>query len=280
MRFTKMHGAGNDYVYVDARGKNAEWPAVSVAISDRHTGIGSDGLILLLQSDSADFRMRMFNADGSEGEMCGNGIRCLARFAVEHDAVSPEKSPMVVETAAGNLEVTPLWHDGEFARARVSMGLPRLAPHEIPVIADAGDSVIDFPITVDGRELKITCVSMGNPHAVAFIDEPVDDVRLDELGPLVEHHPMFPQRVNFEIVNDLGAGRLRTRVWERGSGLTMACGTGACAVAVAARMHGYTEDRSIVELPGGDLTIEWPGEGPVVMEGPVSRVFDGEWHCG
>ena len=179
-----MHGAGNDYVYVDARGKDAEWPAVAVAISDRHTGIGSDGLILLLQSDSADFRMRMFNADGSEGEMCGNGIRCLARFAVEHDAVSPEKSPMVVETAAGNLEVMPLWHDGEFSRARVSMGLPGLAPHEIPVIADAGDSVIDFPITVDGREFKITCVSMGNPHAVAFIKESVDDVRLDELGPL------------------------------------------------------------------------------------------------
>ena len=275
-----MHGAGNDYVYVDARGKDAEWPALSVAVSDRHTGIGSDGLILLLQSDSADFRMRMFNADGSEGEMCGNGIRCLTRFAVEHGAVSPGKSPVVVETGAGNLEVTPVWQDGSISGARVSMGLPRLAPHEIPVISEGDGPVVDHPITVGGHEFKITCVSMGNPHAVAFIDEPVDDVRLHEIGPLVEHHPMFPQRVNFEIVNVLGDGRLRTRVWERGSGLTMACGTGACAVAVAARMHGHTHNISIVELPGGDLTIEWPGEGPVMMEGPVASVFDGEWHCG
>ena len=277
-----MHGAGNDYVYVDAREKDAEWPAMSIAVSDRHTGIGSDGLILLLQSDSADFRMRMFNADGSEGEMCGNGIRCLTRFAVEHGAVSPQKSPVLVETGAGNLEVTPIWQDGSIAGARVSMGLPILAPHEIPVIApviaDETDTVIDHPITVGGHEFKITCVSMGNPHAVAFIVEPVDEVRLQEIGPLVEHHPMFPQRVNFEIVNVLGEGRLRTRVWERGSGLTMACGTGACAVAVAARMHGHIEDKSIVELPGGDLTIEWPGEGPVIMEGPVASVFDGEWH--
>ncbi len=274
-----MHGAGNDYVYVDARGQDAEWPALSVAVSDRHTGIGSDGLILLLQSDSADFRMRMFNADGSEGEMCGNGIRCLTRFAVEHGAVSPDKSPVVVETGAGNLEVTPVWQTGSISGARVSMGQPRLAPHEIPVIADGDGPLVDHPITVAGGEFKVTCVSMGNPHAVAFIDEPVDEVRLHEIGPLVEHHPMFPQRVNFEIVNVLGEGRLRTRVWERGSGLTMACGTGACAVAVAARMHGHTQDKSIVELPGGDLTIEWPGEGPVIMEGPVASVFDGEWHC-
>ena len=275
-----MHGAGNDYVYVDARGREAEWPALSVAVSDRHTGIGSDGLILLLQSDSADFRMRMFNADGSEGEMCGNGIRCLARFAVERGAVSPDKSPVLVETGAGNLEVTPVWQDGAISGARVSMGQPRLAPHEIPVIADGDEAVVDHPITVAGGDFEVTCVSMGNPHAVAFIDQPVDEVRLDAIGPLVEHHPMFPQRVNFEIVNVLGDGRLRTRVWERGSGLTMACGTGACAVAVAARIHGHTQDKSVVELPGGNLVIEWPGEGPVIMEGPVASVFDGEWHCG
>ena len=269
-----MHGAGNDYVYVDARETNADWPALSVAVSDRHTGIGSDGLILLLPSDGADFRMRMFNADGSEGEMCGNGIRCLARFAVERGAVAPERSPMLVETGAGVMEVTPLWKGGEFARASVSMGEPRLAPSEIPVTAPGNGPVIDYPLEVAGREFKITCVSMGNPHAVAFLDEPVEDVRLDEIGPLVEHHPMFPERVNFEIVNNLGSGRLRTRVWERGSGLTMACGTGACAVAVAARMHGYVNDKSTVELPGGNLVIEWPGEGLVIMEGPVASVFD------
>ena len=279
MKFTKMHGAGNDYVYVDARGQERDWPALSVAMSDRHLGVGSDGLILALPSEKADLRMRMFNSDGSEGEMCGNGIRCLVRFAFDNGIVDAERSPVRVETMAGVLDVTPLGDDGDgMTAARVLMGAPRLIPAEIPVALEGMDVVIDEPLEVAGREFRMTCVSMGNPHAVVFIEEPVDEFPLTEIGPMVEHHPLFPARVNFEIVNVLDGGEvLKTRVWERGSGITMACGTGACAVQVAARLNGLAGDRATVALPGGDLTVEWPGEGEVVMEGPVATVFDGEW---
>ena len=279
MRFTKMHGAGNDYVYVDAREQERDWAALSVAMSDRHLGVGSDGLILALPSEKADLRMRMFNADGSEGEMCGNGIRCLVRFAFDNGIISAEKSPVRVETMAGVLDVTPLGDNGEgMTAARVLMGAPRLIPAEIPVAVEGMDVVIDQPLEVAGRTFRMTCVSMGNPHAVVFMDEPVDDFPLTEIGPQVEHHPLFPARVNFEIVNVLDGGKvLKTRVWERGSGITMACGTGACAVQVAARLNGLAGDRATIALPGGDLTVEWPGEGEVVMEGPVATVFDGEW---
>ena len=279
MQFTKMHGAGNDYVYIDARDQQHDWPALSVAMSDRHLGIGSDGLILALPSDKADLRMRMFNADGSEGEMCGNGIRCLVSFAFDNGIVAAEKSPVRVETMAGVLDVTPLRDDRQrMSGARVLMGEPRLSPSDIPVAIEGMDVVIDQPLKVAGREFRMTCVSMGNPHAVVFMDEPVDDFPLTEIGPQVEHHPLFPARVNFEIVNVLDGGKtLKTRVWERGSGITMACGTGACAVQVAARLNGLAGDRATIALPGGDLTVEWPGEGEVIMEGPVATVFDGEW---
>ena len=279
MKFTKMHGAGNDYVYIDARDQQHDWPALSIAMSDRHLGIGSDGLILALPSDKADLRMRMFNADGSEGEMCGNGIRCLVSFAFDNGIVAAEKSPVRVETMAGVLDVTPLRDDRQrMSGARVLMGEPRLNPPEIPVAIEGMDVVIDQPLDVAGREFRMTCVSMGNPHAVVFMDEPVDDFPLTEIGPQVEHHPLFPARVNFEIVNVLDGGKtLKTRVWERGSGITMACGTGACAVQVAARLNGLAGDKATVALPGGDLTVEWPGEGEVIMEGPVATVFDGEW---
>ncbi len=277
MKFSKMHGAGNDYLYIDARSQSRDWPALSVAMSDRHTGVGSDGIILILPSDKADLRMRMFNADGSEGEMCGNGIRCFVRYALDQGILSPDKTPVSVETLAGVLEVTPIWENGVMSRARVGMGEPILRPEEIPVDLTGQELVMDHNIRVDGHSFDLTFVSMGNPHAVAFIDEPVDDVRLADIGPLVEHHSLFPKRVNFEICNVVDRSRIRTRVWERGSGITMACGTGACAVAVAARLHGYVGDESTVELPGGELKISWPGEGEVVMEGPVAQVFEGEW---
>ncbi|MCH7625225.1 MAG: diaminopimelate epimerase [Chloroflexi bacterium] len=277
MKFTKMHGAGNDYLYIDARSQSRDWPALSMAMSDRHTGVGSDGIILMLSSDRADLRMRMFNADGSEGEMCGNGIRCLVRFALDRGIAPPDKTPVSVETLAGVLEVTPIWENGVMSRARVGMGKPILRPEEIPVDLPGQELVMDHPLRVDGHSFDLTFVSMGNPHAVAFIDEPVDDVRLADIGPLVERHALFPQRVNFEICNVLEGSRIKTRVWERGSGITMACGTGACAVAVAARLHGYIGDESTIELPGGELKISWPGEGEVVMEGPVAQVFEGEW---
>ena len=277
MQFTKMHGAGNDYIYIDARSLERDWPALAVDMSDRHRGVGSDGIILLMPSDSAHLRMQMFNADGSEGEMCGNGIRCFVRYALDRGIVPEDTSPVSVETEAGIIQVTPIWKDHKMARSRVGMGEPRLGAQDIPVDFPGQEVVMDYPLEVDGHSFRITCVSMGNPHAVAFLDEPVDGVRLHELGPLVERHPMFPQRVNFEIANVVDGARLKARVWERGSGLTMACGTGACAITVAARLHDYIGDEVIVALPGGELTVRWPGQGEVVMEGPVEEVFDGEW---
>ena len=277
MKFTKMHGSGNDYIYIDARGQKRDWPALSVAMSDRHRGVGSDGIILLMEPQKAHLRMRMFNADGSEGEMCGNGIRCFVRYAMDAGVVPPDATPVSVETLAGTLEVTPIWNGDRMVRARVGMGEPRLRPKDIPVLVSDRESVVDYPLPIDGHEFSITCVSMGNPHAVAFLDEPVDEVPLHDLGPLVEVHQMFPRRVNFEIANVIDSGRIDARVWERGSGLTMACGTGACAVAVAARLHERVGDEVSIRLPGGELTVRWPGHGEVILEGPLEKVFEGEW---
>lgn len=277
MKFTKMHGAGNDYVYIDGRTESHDWQAISPAISDRHLGIGSDGIIIALPSQSADLRMRMFNADGSEGEMCGNGIRCLVKFAMDRGIVPPDKPSVTVETLAGVLDVTPIRRSGSMVAARVDMGTPRLHPSDVPVDITDCDVVLNHPLTINDFHFAITCVSMGNPHAVAFIEQPVDDIPLTQIGPLVEHHPLFPNRVNFEIANIIDQTTIKTRVWERGSGITMACGTGACAVAVAARLNGFTSDRVTINLPGGDLAVEWAGQGAVTMEGPVAQVFHGEW---
>ena len=277
MRFTKMHGAGNDYVYIDARTLDKDWSALSVAMSDRHRGVGSDGIILIMDSSRADLRMRMFNADGSEGEMCGNGVRCFAKFALDRGIVPKDRSPVSVDTLAGIVTVTPIRDSGRIVAATVRMGEPRLRAEEIPAIAPGNERVIDYPIHVNGWEFRISCVSMGNPHAVAFVDESVDEVPLHELGPMVEHHSMFPQRVNFEIVNLVDRGHIKARVWERGSGLTEACGSGACAIAVAANLHQYVDDRVTVALPGGNLIVEWPGHGQVVLEGPAQEVFEGDW---
>ena len=243
MRFTKLHGAGNDYLFIDARHQERNWPELSVAMSDRHTGVGSDGIILVMPSDKAALRMRMFNADGSEGMMCGNGIRCLVRFAFDKDILDESMSTVAVETQSGVLDVEPIWEGGKMVRARVSMGAPILNPLDVPVNLPNVELVVDYPLQVNGHDFKISCVSMGNPHAIAFIDEPVDEVPLHDIGPLVEHHPLFPNRVNFEIANIVDSGRIKLRVWERGSGLTMACGTGACATAVAARLHNYVGDK-------------------------------------
>ena len=287
MRFTKMHGAGNDYIFVDARSVEADWPALSQAMSDRHFGVGGDGIILILPSEVAHLKMRMFNADGSEGEMCGNGIRCFAKYAIERDIAQPDSSGILVETLAGVRTVTPVMQDDKVVRARVAMGAPRLEPHEVPVTLDAtlgervGRAVVNYPAEigeeVDSTLLNLSFVSMGNPHAVAFIDQPVDEFPLHAIGPQVERHPMFPRRVNFEIVNVEGDGTLKARVWERGSGETMACGTGACAIAVASRLHGLISDAVDITLPGGTLKITWDGEGEVYLEGDAVEVFEGEW---
>lgn len=286
MRFVKMHGAGNDYIYVDARdadsiGQATDWEDVARRVSDRHFGIGSDGLILLRRSDVADARMQMFNADGSEGMMCGNGIRCLVRFGLDVSALSSAKDAFDIETASGVLNVRPIWSGDVMTKASVSMGAPRLRPSEVPVIAPDGhgdaEIALDLPLSVGGEDLRLSCVSMGNPHAVQFMESAVEDYPLTTIGPLVERHAAFPEGVNFEIVNTLGRDRIRVRVWERGSGITLACGTGACAAMVAARLRGLVDDEVVVEMPGGELSIFWPGHGEVVMEGPVERVFEGEW---
>jgi diaminopimelate epimerase len=282
MKFTKMQGAGNDYIYIDARNLSQDWPSLSRAMSDRHFGIGSDGIILIQDSDSADLKMRMFNADGSEGEMCGNGIRCFTKFAIEHHIIPPPEAAVTVETLAGIRSVVPVYQGERVTGARVSMGLPSFRPEEIPVSLDPSMGqlkapILKYPLHPGDFRLLVSFVSMGNPHAITFIDQPVEEFPLHNIGPLVERHPMFPRRVNFEIVNLQDEGHLLARVWERGSGETMACGTGACAIGVVSRLLGYTSDRVDIKLPGGTLTIEWDGEGEVFLEGPAEEVFSGEW---
>ena len=282
MKFTKMHGAGNDYVYVDARGLTQDWPRLAKKISDRHFGVGSDGLILMLDSDVADLKMRMFNADGSEGEMCGNGIRCFAKYAIEGGAVAPLTQFLSVETLAGVRTVAPVYQGGRVSAARVSMGRPGLDPQDLPVTLEPTGQylqgpVVNYPYEKDGFQLPLTFVSMGNPHAVTFLEQPVSGFELRVIGPKVEHDPIFPNRVNFEVVNVNGDGALAARVWERGSGETMACGTGACAIAVAARLQGFIQDRVDIRLPGGTLSVDWDGAGEVYLEGPAEEVFTGHW---
>ena len=289
MKFTKMHGAGNDYIYIDARASSfdsEDWPKLSQQMSDRHFGIGGDGIILIMDSDVADLRMRMFNADGSEGEMCGNGIRCFVKYAVERGIVGPSDGSIAgnikVETLAGIRSIVPIYDGQVLTGARVSMGAPGLNPEDLPVKLDPAmgyrkGPVLSYPFQVDGLNLPLTFVSMGNPHAVTFLDKPVAEFPLTIIGPQVERHPMFPRRVNFEVVNLGEPGQLKARVWERGSGETMACGTGACAIAVAARLQGLTQDSVDITLPGGTLTIDWDGEGEVYLEGPAEEVFSGEW---
>ena len=276
MKFTKMHGAGNDYVYVNGFEYDLDWKHISQNVSDRHKGIGSDGLIVVCPpSNDSDLKMRMFNADGSEGEMCGNGIRCLVAFARDEGLVESKAQVVRVETLAGDLDVFPIVENNEMVGAKVSMGSPILIPKDIPVAIGDDESILDYSLNVDNHEFSFNFVSMGNPHAVAFIEDEVDDFPLELIGPQIENHAIFPNKVNFEIVNVIGPSELKMRVWERGSGITMACGTGACAVAVAAHLKGITADAVNLRLPGGDLKVRWDGVGEVELEGPVETVYRG-----
>jgi len=274
IRFTKMHGIGNDYVYVDCFSQNVEDPsALAQRVSPRRTGIGSDGLILICPpSDRADCRMEMYNADGSRGQMCGNGIRCVARYVYDHDIARRES--LRIETDAGTKEIQIHATDGQARTVTVDMGPPILEGPRIPVAAEG--RVIAQALEVGGRSFQITCVSMGNPHCVVFV-ESVDDLPLDSLGPKFEHHPFFPERVNTEFVEVNGPAELRMRVWERGSGETAACGTGACAVVVAAALNNKAQRRCLVHLNGGDLEIDWNNTNDhVFMTGAAEEVFSGE----
>ncbi len=302
MKFAKMHGAGNDFVVIDAHGLDRDWAALSVAMGDRHFGVGSDGLLLVLPSEKGDLRMCMFNPDGSEAEMCANGIRCFTKFAVERELVKLTDGRFKAETMIGVLEVQPIMDGNRVVRARVNQGAPILVPENVPVdpsqrlvpigighstaqrstgsgaeFFNPDDIVFDWLVAVPGHSFAVTGVSMGNPHAVTFTDTPVAELALADFGPLVEHHTLFPNRVNFEVVNVVDRTHLTARVWERGAGLTLACGSGACAIAVAARLHGYTDDNVDITLPGGTLSLSWDGQGDVFLEGPVELVYEGEW---
>jgi len=288
IRFTKMHGLGNDYVFIDCfqqRLDGVDPAGLARAMSDRHRGVGSDGLILICPPSpeaDADFRMVMYNADGSQSEMCGNGLRCAARYAVDHGLVqgSPETCELTVETGRGLLRATVLRRNGRTERVRVDMGVPILHPADIPV-AVPGDRCVRFPITVAGEHLKMTCVSMGNPHAVFFVDS-LEAFPLERIGPMVEHHEWFPNRVNVHAAMPRSRWEATVRTWERGAGLTQACGTGACAVVVAGVLEGRLDCAVTVHLPGGDLEVQWPesreaASGSVVMTGPAVEVFSGLW---
>lgn len=277
MRFTKMHGLGNDYIYVNCFKEHIENPPkVARFVSDRHFGVGSDGLIMINPSECSDFEMEMYNADGSRSEMCGNGIRCVAKYVYDNGLT--DKTSISVETLGGIKYLELTVKDGKTEFVRVNMGKPELSPKLIPVVSGSpeDEAVIDAPILVGGREYRMTSVSMGNPHTVVYVDD-VDGLDIEEIGPKFENHERFPNRVNTEFVKVLDRHTAQMRVWERGSGETLACGTGACAVAVSCILNGLTEDKVTVKLLGGDLEIEWDREADVVyMTGPATVVFDGE----
>ena len=276
MKFTKMQGLGNDYVYVNCMEQMVEDAAETARrVSDRHFGIGSDGLILICPSDKADFEMRMYNADGSRGEMCGNGIRCVGKYVYDYGLT--DKTSLSVETLGGIKHLFLEVEGGKVSLVKVDMGPAILEPEKIPVTAE-GSRVVDEPLCVDGKTFRMTCVSLGNPHAVIYVDD-VQGMDLEKTGPSFENHERFPNRINTEFAHVLDRNTVEMRVWERGSGETLACGTGACAVAVASILNGYTEDQETVRLLGRDLKIEWDREtNKVYMTGPAEVVFDGEIH--
>ena len=289
MEFTKMQGLGNDYVYVNCFSESVENPAeLAIAVSNRHFGIGSDGLILICPSDIADAKMRMFNADGSEAQMCGNGIRCVAKYVYDHNLARAQTefsipglgtfpSSLRIETLRGVLTLgLELDENDKVLRVCVNMGQPILNADEIPVAADS-DTVIDLPIAIEGQDLSMTCVSMGNPHAVFFC-ETLEDIDLTHTGPLIEQHELFPERTNVHFVKALGPNEFIMQTWERGSGITLACGTGACACAVAGVLTGKCQRQVTAHLPGGDLLLNWSeDDNCVYMTGPAVEVFTGQW---
>ena len=275
MKFTKMHGAGNDYVYVNCFEETVENPAeVAIKVSNRNFGIGSDGLILIMPTDKADVRMRMFNSDGSESEMCGNGIRCVAKYAYDHGIVS--KIEITAETGAGilTLQLFPNAAN-KVDRVRVNMGPPRLSREEIPMSGAPVSQVVAEELTVLDKTFKITCVSMGNPHCIIYVDD-VDNFPVTTYGPLIENHQLFPRRTNVEFIQIISRTEVKQRTWERGAGETLACGTGASAVCVAGVLNNVTDRKILNHLAGGDLELEWVENGPVFMTGPATEVFSGE----
>lgn len=277
MKFTKMHGAGNDYLYVNCfeAVELGDIPSLARAMTDRHFGAGGDGLVLIQPTEQADACMRMFNADGTEAEMCGNAIRCVAKYVYDHDIV--KKNVLTIETGRGVLTLQCSVSGGRVDRVRVNMDEPILTSSEIPTTLP-GDPPVNAPLQVGGRDLEVTCVSMGNPHCVTFVDEVNDDWVLG-IGPQIEVHEAFPARINAEFIQVVSPGEVIMRVWERGSGETLACGTGACGAVVAGVLAGKNDRKVTVQLTGGDLEIEWAESGEVYMTGPAAEIFTGEWQA-
>lgn len=277
MKFTKMHGAGNDYLYVNCFESVdlGDIPSLAQAMSDRHFGAGGDGLVLIQPSERADARMRMFNADGSEAEMCGNAVRCVAKYVYDHEIA--KKDELQIETGRGVLTLQCSVSGGKVDRVRVNMDEPILKSADIPTTLP-GDPPVNVSLHVGGQDLEVTCVSMGNPHCVTFVDEVNDDWVLN-IGPQVEVHEAFPRKINAEFIQVVSPSEVIMRVWERGSGETLACGTGACGAVVAGVLAGKNDRKVTVHLTGGDLEIEWAESGEVYMTGPAAEIFTGEWHA-
>ena len=285
MNFTKMQGAGNDFILVETDDLKQDWSQIAVVMCDRHFGVGADGLLLVLPSSVADFRMRVFDPDSSEAEACGNGLRCVAKYVVDRGLTTTGAQEILVETLAGIRKVRLYKTDDELTRIQAGMGEPKFGANDIPVVIKQGKgdildikSILSSPVTVDGTDLLLNLVSMGNPHAVYFSPHSVSDFPLSQLGPKIEQLAIFPNRVNFEVARVVSQEQIEVRVWERGVGETLACGSGACAVAVAARLHGYIDnDKVDIKLPGGTLEVEWDGAGEVFLSGPAEIIFNGEW---
>jgi len=284
MNFSKLQATGNDFILLHAQDMEGDWAKLAQDMCRRHFSIGADGLILVMASNSADLTMRMLNPDGSEAEVCGNGLMCFVKYVIDRRiATGPN---LTVETLAGVRTVHAFTSQGKVNRAKVNMGIPHFKAEDIPVVLGKVERsrgevdimrILDYPLRVDEKKIPLSFVSMGNPHAVSFISRPVADFPLADIGPQVEHHPMFPERANFEVARLQSRGKIEARVWERGAGETLSCGSGACAIAVVARLKGHMGDEVDIMLPGGDLTINWDGVGEVYLTGPVEEVFTGEW---
>ncbi len=285
MNFSKLQGAGNDFVLVETGDIERNWSQLAVSICNRRFGVGADGLILLMPSDVAYRRMRIFNAAGSEAEACGNGLRCLVRYVLNKGPVANQGAKeLAIETVAGVRKAKISRARGKLTEIRVSLGVPKFAARDIPLVIEEGSaglvdikSMLGYTVTAGNRKLRLNFVSMGNPHAVHFSSQPVADFPLAQLGPRVEHHKMFPRRTNLEVARVLSRQQIEARVWERGVGETLACGSGACAVAVAAQLLGYSDNKVEIKLPGGTLEVEWDKVGEVLLGGPAEIVFTGEW---
>ena len=284
MKFVKMHGAGNDFVVIETTDVKRDWSKLAIAMCDRHFGIGADSLLLMLPSNKADCQMRIFDVDGSEAEACGNGLRCLVKYFVDRGLVKQVTKEVSVETIPGVRKARILETTGKITKVQTGMGEPKFRDRDIPVVlASQVSKIVDIKsmitcsISVDGQELSLNLVNMGNPHAVCFWQQPVSDFPLSQLGPKVENHKIFPRRINFEVARVISRKQIDARVWERGVGETLACGSGACAIAVSAYLHGYIDDKVDIKLPGGTLEVKWDGTGEVFLSGPAETVFTGEW---